>query len=93
MADHVHLLFRLDPDHALSEVVRKLKAHSSGWIHRTQPRLKGFAWQSGYGVFSISPSLCDTVRQYIANQEAHHRRRSSADEYSALLARNGIERG
>ena len=92
MADHVHLLFRLSPGLALAEVARRLKAHSSGWIHRTQPALKGFAWQSGYSAFSVSPSLCDKVRAYIANQEQHHRLRSFADECAALLEKNGVAR-
>ncbi len=91
IADHVHLLFRMTTDRCLAEIMRELKAHSSGWVHRTIPNLKGFAWQSGYGAFSVSTSAVARVQEYIANQEEYHRTRSFAEEYAELLRRHGFK--
>jgi REP element-mobilizing transposase RayT len=87
--DHVHLLLKLRQDKAVSDVVRHLKARSSFWIHKTYGRQE-FAWQTGYGLFTVSESQVETVRRYIANQEEHHRRRPFAEEYKALLRAHGV---
>ena len=89
--DHVHLLARLRQDKALSDVIRDIKANSSGWIHKTFPSVKEFAWQRGYGAFTVSASQQDRVRDYIANQEVHHRVRSFRDELVEFLKAHGVE--
>ncbi len=90
MPDHVHILAKLRQDQALSDVVRHIKANSSGWIHRTFPALEHFAWQTGYGAFSVSQSQVEKVRAYIENQEAHHRRRPFQKEFIALLKAHNL---
>ncbi len=85
MPNHVHLLFRMAPELALSDLVRDIKANSSGWIHRTVPFLRDFAWQAGYGVFSVSGSGVARVKEYIVNQQEHHRARTFAEEFAELL--------
>lgn len=86
-ADHVHLLVRMRPAHVPAEIARVIKANSSRWIRERRPE---FAWQTGYGVFSVSESNADAVRKYIADQEAHHKKRSFQDEFRAFLKKNGI---
>jgi putative transposase len=88
--DHVHLLVRLSPDVAVSDFLRDLKANSSSWLHETFQGLAGFAWQSGYGSFSVSESRWRQVANYIARQGEHHRRMSFAEELAALLTRHGV---
>ena len=88
--DHVHLLVGLRGTHCLSEVLRELKASSSAWVHRDVKRPL-FAWQDGYGAFTVSQSQRPRVRRYIERQEEHHRRRSFLEEYRELLRRNGVE--
>ena len=90
-ADHIHVLARLRQDKAVSDVLRGIKANSSGWIHRTFPALGGFAWQSGYGAFSVSQSQVNKVQRYIASQQTHHQRVSFKEEFIALLDAHGIE--
>ncbi|MDB5309402.1 MAG: Transposase like protein [Gemmataceae bacterium] len=90
-ADHVHLLVTLRQHKALADVMRQLKANSSGWVHDTFPHAGGFWWQGGYGAFTVSSSGLDAVTAYIANQEEHHRTRTYQDEYRELLIRHGIE--
>ena len=68
--DHVHILAGLRPTHRLSDVVREIKNESSRWIRKEF--VISFAWQKGYGVFTVSPLACDRVRAYIADQENHH---------------------
>ncbi|WP_035602468.1 IS200/IS605 family transposase [Haloferula sp. BvORR071] len=89
IADHVHLLLGLPATCALSDVVRSLKANSSRWVH-DEIRLARFMWQEGYGAFTVSPSQCRTIIEYIANQEEHHRTRSFQEEYLAFLKKCGI---
>lgn len=90
-ADHVHLLAKLRPDKAVSDVLRDLKANASGWLHEAFPELKDFSWQNGYGAFTVSPSQIEKVRVYIANQELHHAKRSFREEFVALLKANQVE--
>lgn len=91
MSDHAHLLAKLRPDKAVSDVLRDLKANASGWMHEVFPDVKDFAWQRGYGAFTVSASQVERVRQYIANQEIHHARQDFRDEFIALLRRNRVE--
>ena len=87
-ADHVHILARIRPVHSPAELARVLKTNSSRWVHQIKHRQ--FAWQAGYGVFSVSESSIPSVTRYIANQEAHHRTRSFQDEFLAFLKRNNV---
>ena len=68
--DHLHPLAKLRPDRALSDVLRKLKANASGWMHRVFPRLEDFTWQRGYGAFTVSQShVRKVISDYIARQK------------------------
>ena len=89
--DHIHLLTKLRPDRALSDVLRDLKANATGWMHDVFPSLKDFSWQRGYGAFTVSQSNVEEVRQYIAQQKEHHRKTSFRDEFIQFLQANGIE--
>jgi putative transposase len=88
--DHVHLLCALSRTVQVAEMVKEVKRGSSLWIKDQAPKLAAFAWQNGYGAFSIGFSQIPTVREYIATQEAHHRKISFQDEFRALLARYEI---
>ena len=85
--DHVHLLSSLSRTCQAAEMVKEVKRGSSLWIKQQQPGLDDFAWQSGYGIFSIGFSQIEEVRQYVANQEDHHRKLSFQDEIRRLLKR------
>ena len=89
--DHIHLLTKLRPDRALSDVLRDLKSNATGWMHDVFPSLKNFSWQRGYGAFTVSQSNVEEVRQYIAQQKEHHRKTSFRDEFIQFLQANGIE--
>jgi putative transposase len=89
--DHVHVLAKLRPDRALSDVLRDLKANATGWMHDVFPVLRDFSWQRGYGAFTVSHSNVNEVRDYIARQKEHHQRVSFRDEFIQFLKANGIE--
>src|SRR6202165_1745795 len=89
--DHVHLLAKLRPDCALSDVLRDLKANATGWMHDVFPAVEDFSWQRGYGAFTVSQSNVEAVRQYIARQKEHHQRIYFRDEFIQFLQENGIE--
>jgi REP element-mobilizing transposase RayT len=89
VADHVHLLVSLRPVHCLADVMRDLKKESTSWAKEELDRT--FAWQEGYAAFTVSPTASEAVRKYIANQEAHHAKRSFVAELKELLKSAGIE--
>ena len=89
--DHVHLLLRIHPEFAISKTVQLLKANSSKWINDNRKTSSLFQWQRGYGAFSVSQSMADTVRNYIAGQRKHHARRTYQDEYLEILRKHEIE--
>lgn len=89
--DHIHLLFDLGRRVSIADAVREVKASSSRWIKSLDPKLTPFAWQAGYGVFAVSMSNLDEVRDYIARQREHHRRMTFQDEYRAFLRRHNIQ--
>ena len=89
-ADHVHGLVSLHAAVSAAEAMRKWKSLSSKWVHETFPERVDFAWQEGYGAFSVSPSNTDAVMEYIRGQEEHHRRITFEEEFIALLARHGM---
>ena len=89
--DHVHLLAKLRPDRALSDVLRKLKANATGWMHDVFPAVQDFSWQRGYGAFTVSQSNVEEVREYLRRQKEHHAKISFRDEFIQFLKANGIE--
>lgn len=93
VADHVHILARLSPTLAVADVVRDIKANSSKWMTELPESTPSFEWQKGYGAFTVSYSQIEAVREYIRNQDVHHKTKSFQDEYIEFLTRHGIEFG
>ena len=89
--DHIHILTSLPKTMSLADFTRAVKADSSKWIRNLAPCYQDFAWQEGYGAFSVSPTLIDKTTQYIRNQEEHHRKRSFQEEYKLFLEAYGIK--
>ena len=87
MPDHVHLLVRL-PACDLPAFLRELKASSSRWAKRHEPK---FAWQRRYGAFTVSESVAEKVVDYIKNQKTHHSSRTFENEYKTLLTVHNVE--
>ena len=89
IADHVHMLIVLPPNVSVSDAMRFVKANSSRWMKERFG--KPFAWQKGFGVFSVSRSGVDAVAKYIRDQEIHHRKFDFRTEFVSLLEKNGVE--
>ena len=85
---HVHMLVRIRPAHSVAEIARVVKTNSSRWLHENGAR--DFAWQAGYGVFSVSESGIPAVTKDIAMQEEHHREHSFQEEFVAFLKKNNV---
>lgn len=88
--DHAHILFGWRTDEAISVLMRNLKANSSKWIHQKYPELREFRWQEGYAIFSVSESQVDRVKQYIADQDEHHRVKSFQEELVEFLKAHNV---
>jgi putative transposase len=90
MPDHFHILVGQRPNVALSDLVRDIKAGSSGFINDRRWVLGRFSWQEGFGAFSYSHSQLDAVIRYIQNQQEHHRGTTFQEEYLELLKRFSV---
>jgi len=91
VADHVHIITTLPRTYSQSQFIEEIKKPSSKWIKSLDVRDRGFFWQRGYGIFSVSPSQLETVLDYVHKQEEHHRTHTFQEEYRELLRRHGIE--
>ena len=91
MFDHIHLYASMPSTISIADFVNAVKSNFSRWIHESASRLRGFAWQEGYGAFSVSKSEESKVVRYISNQAEHHRKRTFKEELVGLLEKHGIE--
>ena len=89
--DHIHLYASLPSTISIADFVNAMKSNSSRWIHESFSTRKGFAWQEGYGAFSVSKSDGKKVIKYIRNQRQHHAKRSFKDEYLEFLIQNEVD--
>ena len=89
--DHVHALVAAPPIISPSQIAQFLKGDSSKWLHEEFPDLRGFAWQDGYGAFTVSKSNLPEVISYIEHQREHHRSRTFREEYLDFLKKHGVE--
>lgn len=91
VADHVHALLLLPPAVPLAKAVQILKSCSSKWLNDTGLAGRNFAWQEGYGAFSISASNTEEVIHYISNQVSHHAKRDFEEEFLEFLKKYGVD--
>ena len=89
--DHVHILCIMSKNIALAKLTEEIKRHSSRWIKTINPHYKQFAWQGGYAGFSVSQSLHEKTKNYIYNQEKHHKKLTFKEELILFLKEYKIE--
>ena len=89
--DHVHLLLGLRQTKAIADAVKEVKANSSRWIHETFSDYRDFAWQRGYGAFTVSFSQQKKVEAHLANQKKHHRKATFQKKFLILLDAHRVE--
>ena len=89
--NHIHLLLRLKPKHFIPDLIKRIKGSSSKWINTRFDTNERFAWQVGYGIFSVSVSQLSKVKSYIANQKEHHKQISFEEEFTKLLKKHLID--
>jgi REP element-mobilizing transposase RayT len=90
VSDHVHLALTLPRTLTQSDLIKELKTTSNHWLGRQEPRYSAFAWQRGYGIFSVGKSQLNDLVHYIDREEEHHAARSFQDEFRALLQRYDV---
>ena len=91
MFDHVHLYASLPSTTSIADFVNAVKSNSSRWVHKSFATGKAFAWQEGYGAFSVSKSEEQRVIRYIRNQRQHHSKRTFKEEYLEFLIQNDVD--
>jgi putative transposase len=93
MPDHVHALFLLNPQKAMTDIIKQVKGISSHFINENDFLERKFAWQVGYAGFSVSESAVEKVFKYISNQKTHHAKKTFQQEYDDFLRLYGFENG
>ena len=91
MEDHVHLVSRFSRTVTQADWVKELKRVSNLWLKEQGAAYRDFQWQGGYADFSVSQSNIERVKNYITNQEAHHRKLGFQDELRVLLRKHAVE--
>jgi REP element-mobilizing transposase RayT len=89
--NHVHLLVAMNSIDKYSALIRDMKAKSCVWVRNNHPSLSFFAWQEGYGSFSVSSSRLEKITQYITNQEKHHKVFTFEEEFKELLHKHKVQ--
>ena len=92
VVDHIHIIASLPKMKSLSDFVKTVKSDSSRWIKSIDTYYNKFAWQEGYGVFSVSESNKASVINYILKQEEHHRQYSAQEEFNIFLCKHGLQK-
>jgi putative transposase len=88
--DHIHIVFALGRSIAISKLIEEIKTSTSKWIKNKDPVLTKFAWQNGYGIFSISATHLSMLKAYVTNQETHHKVFTFQNEFMQLLKKNNV---
>ena len=91
VSDHVHILCMMSKNISIAKIIGDVKRSSSKWIKQKVNILSKFAWQNGYGVFSVGQSELERVKTYILNQEEHHRKKSFQEELRAFFKKYEVE--
>jgi len=91
MPDHIHVLFLLNPQKSISDVIRQAKGGSSHCINGESLIPEKFAWQKGYAAFAVSESQLGAVYNYIKNQKQHHLKKNGQEEFDEFVKLHGFE--
>lgn len=90
--DHCHCLISLGVDQTVQKIMQLIKGESSFWINKNNLTNEKFEWQDEYFAASVSESMIDRVREYIKNQEEHHKKKSFQQEYDAFIIKYGFQK-
>jgi len=91
MPDHVHCLFLLNPQKAITEIMKQVKGSSSHFVNENNLIAEKFSWQTGYAAYSVSESVLDKVFNYIKNQKSHHEKKTFQQEFDDFLQLHKLE--
>ena len=89
--DHVHILFLLNPNFAVKDILKNVKGESSHWVNQQNIAARKFAWQTGYAAYSVREPDLHVVEEYILNQKEHHRKKSYFEEYQQIAREHGLQ--
>jgi len=92
-SDHIHILMLQNQNYSIADIAKNVKGNSSHWINQNGFTNFKFAWQTGYGAFSVSESMTEDIKKYVLNQKEHHKRISFAEEYKRFEEKYGFKDG
>ena len=90
--DHVHVLISLDAEQNIAKVMQLIKGEASHWANKNNIFKHKLNWADEYFAVSVSESMVDIVRNYIKNQEEHHKKKTFAEECEEFMTKYGFEK-
>ena len=90
--DHIHLLISLGTNQTISNIAQLIKGESSHWVNKEKLTRIKFEWQDEYIAVSVSESAVNKIRDYMKNQEEHHRKKSFSEEYEEFIKKYGFSK-
>jgi len=90
--DHIHLLISIGTEQTISKIAMLIKGESSFWVNKQKLINQKFEWQDEYIALSVSESVISKLRQYINNQEEHHKKKTFVQEYDEFLKLHGFDK-
>ena len=90
--EHFHSIISLNKEQNIANVMHLIKGESSFWINKNDVTKTKFEWSDEYFAVSISETHINKVRDYIKNQEEHHRKKTWKEEYEEFMSKYGFEK-
>lgn len=90
--EHIHCIISLKADKTLSKTIQLIKEESSFWINKNSLSKKKFEWADEYFAVSVNESQLPKVREYIKNQEEHHRKKTWKEECEEFMQKYNFEK-
>jgi REP element-mobilizing transposase RayT len=88
--DHIHCLLALNADMTIAKVIQLLKGEAAYWANKNSLLKSKLEWADEYFAVSVSESMIDKIRDYIKNQEEHHKKMTFKDEYEKFITKFGF---
>jgi putative transposase len=86
----VHTLISLDAEQSIAKVIQLIKGEASYWANKNNLFKHKLNWADEYFAVSVSESMTDKVRDYIKNQEEHHKKKTFAEECEEFMIKYGF---
>ncbi len=91
-SDHLHCLLLLRENQMLLRVMQIVRGESAYWINRNKLTRSSFEWDDEFFAASVSEAHIPKVKDYILNQDQHHKVKTWEQECEEFLVMYGFSK-